>query len=62
MEVKVERGKITFTPKTLVDRRIAEGLADFEAGRSFGPYKTHKEFISGLRRESKKLKIETQVR
>jgi bifunctional DNA-binding transcriptional regulator/antitoxin component of YhaV-PrlF toxin-antitoxin module len=37
-EAAVEKGKITFTPKSLVDRRIAEGLEDIKKGREYGPY------------------------
>jgi len=50
LEAKVEGGKITFTPKSVVDRGIAESLADFAAGRSFGPFKTQKELVSSLHR------------
>jgi bifunctional DNA-binding transcriptional regulator/antitoxin component of YhaV-PrlF toxin-antitoxin module len=54
LEAKVERGKITFTPKTVVDRGIAESLEDFKSGRSYGPFDTHAEFIAALHREAKK--------
>ena len=37
-EAAVEKGKITFTPKSLVDRGIAEGLEDIKLGREYGPY------------------------
>lgn len=37
-EAKVERGKITLTPKSLVDRGIAEGLEDIKKAREYGPY------------------------
>lgn len=56
LEAKVEKGKITFTPKTLIDRDVVESLVDFKAGRSFGPFSNHKNFISSLHKESKKLK------
>ncbi len=38
LEAKVERGVITLTPQTILDRRLAEGLEDLDGGRSFGPY------------------------
>jgi bifunctional DNA-binding transcriptional regulator/antitoxin component of YhaV-PrlF toxin-antitoxin module len=56
LEAKVEKGKITFTPKILVDRSIVESLADFKAGRSFGPFANHNDFITSLHKETKKLK------
>ena len=38
LEAKVCRGGvITLPPKNLIDRSIAEGLADLKAGRTFGP-------------------------
>jgi AbrB family looped-hinge helix DNA binding protein len=51
LEARVERGKITFTPKTLVDRRVAESLADFEAGRSRGPFRTARAAIASMQKE-----------
>lgn len=51
LEARVERGKITFTPKAVMDRRIAESLADFKAGRSRGPFKTAAAAIASLERE-----------
>lgn len=32
------RGEITLTPRSLIDRSIAEGLADVRAGRVRGPF------------------------
>jgi hypothetical protein len=55
LEAKVERGKITFTPKSVVDRGIAESLADFQVGRSHGPFKTAEELIASLHKETTKL-------
>jgi hypothetical protein len=60
-EDKVESNRITFTAKS-ADRGIAESLADFAAGRSFGPFKTQKELISSLRRERSKILSKTQVK
>ena len=56
LEAKVEKGKITFTPQTLIDRDIAESMAEYKAGRSFGPFKNHKDFLASLHKEAKKLK------
>ena len=53
LEAKVEKGKITLTPKSLVDREIAEGLDDFKRGRFIGPFKSAKEGIRALRRAAK---------
>jgi AbrB family looped-hinge helix DNA binding protein len=55
LEAKIERGKITFTPKSVVDRGIAESLADFEAGRSYGPFGSADDLIASLHKEAAKL-------
>jgi AbrB family looped-hinge helix DNA binding protein len=48
LEAKVEDGRITFTPKSLVDRHIAEGLEDARAGRTHGPYASAADAIGAL--------------
>jgi AbrB family looped-hinge helix DNA binding protein len=54
LEAKVEEGKITLTPKTLVDRHIAESIADFKDGRSYGPFDTVEELTTSLQANSKR--------
>ena len=49
LEAKVERGRITLTPKSLVDRAIAEGLEDLRKGRVRGPFDTVDEMIDSLK-------------
>lgn len=56
LEAKVERGKITFTPKSVVEGGVAESLADFKAGRSYGPFTTHAELVRSLHAETAKLR------
>ena len=56
LEAKVERKKITFSPKSVIDRGIEESLRDFREGRSYGPF-THKEsmaFLHAAVREARK--------
>jgi len=60
LEAKAEAGKITFTPKSAVDRGVAESLADFAAGRSYGPFNTGKEIINSLHAESAKVRSKTK--
>ena len=38
IEAKAHNGTIVFEPKTIVDRAIAGGLADVQAGRVSGPF------------------------
>jgi len=48
LEARVEGGRITFTPKRLIDRHLAEGLDDLKRGRTHGPYATAEEAIRAL--------------
>ncbi len=48
LEAGVENGKITFTPKSLVDRHLAEGLQDMRKGRTHGPYASADKAIAAL--------------
>lgn len=57
LEAKVENGKITLTPKSLVDRHVAESLQDFKSGRYYGPFDSAEDMIGSLnRRRGKTLK------
>ena len=56
LEAKVERGKITFTPKSLVDRGIEESLKDYRKGRFRGPFDSHEELIASLHAETRRLR------
>jgi AbrB family looped-hinge helix DNA binding protein len=62
LEAKVEAGKITLTPRSAVECGVAESLADFAAGRSYGPFKTDKELINSLHRESRKIRSKTRAK
>jgi AbrB family looped-hinge helix DNA binding protein len=56
LEAKVQGGKITLTPKSIVDREIALALEDVKKGRVYGPFSTAKETIRSLHREANKLR------
>jgi AbrB family looped-hinge helix DNA binding protein len=49
LEARVERGKITLTPKSLVDRRLAEALEDVRCGRTSGPFNSVDELVASLK-------------
>lgn len=53
LEAGVEGGKITFTPKRLVDRALEEGLADATNGRTHGPYASAESAIAALESRAK---------
>lgn len=54
LEAGVEDGKITFTPKSLIDRHLAEGLEDAKQGRTHGPYANAKDAIKALETRAKR--------
>ena len=49
LEVRAHRGKITLSPKSVVDRAIAEGLEDIRSGRVRGPFDTVDEMLASLK-------------
>ena len=54
LEANVENGKITFTPKCLVDRHLAEALQDLKQGRTHGPYNNVKDAVRVLEARAKR--------
>jgi bifunctional DNA-binding transcriptional regulator/antitoxin component of YhaV-PrlF toxin-antitoxin module len=53
LEARFEKGKITLTPKSLIDSRIEEGLEDIRRGRTYGPFDTADQMIDSLERNMK---------
>lgn len=60
LEAKIEGGKITLTPKSVIDRRVAESLEDYKAGRSYGPFNSIDEMIQFLQASGKKSSKKTR--
>lgn len=56
LEAKVEGKIITLTPKSVLDRELAQALKEIEQGKTFGPFSSAKDLIRSLNREAKKLK------
>ena len=54
LEARVERGKVTFSPKSVVDRAIAEGLEDIRKGRVRGPFDTVDQMLASLKGKPRK--------
>lgn len=59
LDAKVEGKKITLTPKSVLDRELAQALKEIEQGKTFGPFSSTKDLIRSLHREVKKLKKKT---
>ncbi len=49
LEIEVKRGKLIFTPKTLIDRRLDKGLRDLREGRVYGPFNSAREMMASLK-------------
>ena len=52
LEVELKDGRLVLTPKQLIEKRLAEGLADIKDGRVRGPFGTAKAAVRSLRRSS----------
>jgi AbrB family looped-hinge helix DNA binding protein len=48
MEIELHDDRLTLTPKTFIEKRLAEGLRDIEAGKVIGPFKNAKEALDAL--------------
>lgn len=61
LDADVEGGKITFTPKALVDRNFAESFADFAAGRSRGPFKSATAAVTSMKKELRRRRVKPKA-
>jgi AbrB family looped-hinge helix DNA binding protein len=52
LEVELDKNRVVLTPKTLVEKRLAEALEDVAKGRIHGPFASAKEMIKHLRANS----------
>ena len=48
LEVELQEGRVVFTPKAFVDKRIEEGLEDIKQGRLHGPFASAEELVHSL--------------
>ncbi len=60
LEASLENGKITFTPKSVIDKHLAEGLLDLAQGRTHGPYVDANEAVAALETRVAKLSRKPQ--
>jgi bifunctional DNA-binding transcriptional regulator/antitoxin component of YhaV-PrlF toxin-antitoxin module len=56
LEASVERGKITFTPKSIVDRDIEISLQQLKDGKVSPAFSSARDLVRHLHRQAKKLK------
>ena len=55
LEAKLQRGKITLTPRTLTDQQIGESMEDYRKSRFYGPFDTHEEFVASIKANLKRM-------
>ncbi len=54
LEVELRDNRLILTPKTLIEKRLAEGLDDLKRGRAYGPFASAPALIRSLHHEAKK--------
>ncbi len=54
LEVEADDQRLIFTPKALVDKRIAQGLEDIRRGRLYGPFRSVRQMLRSLDGAAKK--------
>ena len=56
LEAKLEKGRITLTPKSLADSHISESMEQIKKGKFYGPFDSAEEMIESLHRSSNRSK------
>jgi AbrB family looped-hinge helix DNA binding protein len=50
LQMKLEGDRLVLTPQALIEKRLAEGLADIRKGRVHGPFASVPELLRSLHR------------
>jgi len=58
LEAQAYKGKIGFTPKSMVDRALAEGLDDLKKGRVHGPFASASQNAGRSQRQGSEIRQE----
>ncbi len=53
LEIEVRDNRLILTPKTLIEKRLAEGLDDLKRGRTYGPFPSASALIRSLHHEAR---------
>jgi AbrB family looped-hinge helix DNA binding protein len=56
LEIEVRDNRLVLTPKTLIEKRLAEGLDDLERGRTYAPFSSPSAPMRSLHHEAKQRK------
>jgi AbrB family looped-hinge helix DNA binding protein len=53
LQMELEGDRLVLTPQAMIEKRLAEGLADIRKGRVHGPFESVPELLQSLRRSKK---------
>ena len=56
LEARIEKGKITLAPASVLGSQVAESQEDYQRGRFYGPFDTHEEFAASIKNNLKRAK------
>lgn len=54
LEAKLEKGRITLTPASLIDRHVSESQEEISKGEFYGPFDSAEDMIESLHRHARK--------
>ena len=54
LQMELDGDRLVLTPQAMIERRLAEGLADVRKGRVHGPFASVPELLQSLRRTKKR--------
>ncbi len=56
LSVTIAANVITLAPQSIIDKRLAKSMADYKAGRSYGPFENPDKAIAFLDKQIKAIK------
>jgi len=54
LQMELDGDRLVLTPQAMIERRLAEGLADVRKGRVHGPFASAPELLQSLRRTKRR--------
>ena len=54
LQMELDGDRLVLTPQAMIERRLAEGLADVRKGRVHGPFASVPELLQSLRRTKRR--------
>lgn len=54
LQMELDGDRLVLTPQAMIEKRLAEGLADIRKGRVHGPFATVPELLKSIRRTKRR--------